>query len=154
MLDLNVLIPLIWLGVIAAAVFIEAATPSLVSIWFALGGLAALIAALFSADISVQLGLFVFISLAALALARPLAKRWLDPHIIPTNADRLLGTQCRVTGRIDNACSAGTVYADGKIWTARSETGEAIEEGALVEILRMEGVAVIVRSCEAGAVPQ
>jgi len=154
MIDLNVLIPLIWLGVIAVAVFIEAATPALVSIWFALGGLAALIAALFSAGISVQLGLFVFISLTALALARPLAKRWLDPHIIPTNADRLLGAQCRVTGRIDNAYRTGTVYADGKTWTARSETGEAIEEGALVEILRMEGVTVIVRSCETNAVLQ
>lgn len=152
MIDPNDLMLLVWLVVIAAAVFIEAATPSLVSIWFALGGLAALAAAFFSAGLSVQLALFVFISLGALIMARPLAKRWLDPHIVPTNADRLLGIQCRVTGRIDNTCSTGTVYADGKVWTARSESGESIEEGARVEILRMEGVTVIVRSCEAAAV--
>lgn len=154
MFDPGDLMLLVWLGVITAAVFIEAATPALVSIWFALGGLAALVAAFFGADVSAQLILFVFISLTALALARPLAKRLLDPHIVPTNADRLLGTQCRVTGRIDNAYSTGTVYADGKVWTARSENGEAIGEGALVEILRMEGVTVIVRSCEASTVSQ
>lgn len=154
MIDPNDLMLLVWLVVITAAVFIEAATPSLVSIWFALGGLAALAAAFFNAGLSAQLGLFVFISLGALILARPLAKRWLDPHIVPTNADRLLGTRCRVTERIDNAYCTGTIYADGKVWTARSENGEAIEEGTQVEILRMEGVTVIVRTCETSAVLQ
>lgn len=142
---------LVWLGVIATAALVEAATPTLVSIWFALGGLAALVAAFFGAPLALQLLLFVFVSLGALALARPLAKRWLDPHIVPTNADRLLGTQCRVTDEINNAYSTGVVYADGKSWTARSENGETIRAGELVEILRMEGVTVIVRACEESA---
>ena len=139
---------LVWLIVIVAAIFVEAATPTLVSIWFALGGLAALISAFFDAVPALQLLLFVFVSLSALALARPLAKRWLDPHIVPTNADRLLGTQCLVTETISSAFCAGTIYADGKTWTARSDNGESIPKGTQVEILRMEGVTVIVRPCE------
>ena len=148
MFDFTKLPLLLWFGVIIVAACVEAATPMLVSIWFALGGLAALVAAFFGATITVQTILFIFVSLGALALAHPLAKRLVDPHIIPTNADRLLGTVCLVTEEINNLHSTGEIYADGKSWSARSENGERIDADTCVEILRMEGVTVIVRICE------
>ena len=135
----------VWIAVMALAAFIEAAPPVLVSIWFSVGALVAMFAAFFGASITVQLLLFVFVSLAALIGARPLAKRFIDPHIVPTNADRLLGGEARVTEEINNEVPSGAVYIDGKTWTARSEDGEIIPSGELVEVIRMEGVKLFVR---------
>ena len=135
----------VWVAVMALAAFVEAATPMLVSIWFSVGALAAMLAAYFGASITVQLLLFVFVSIAALVGLRPLAKRFIDPHIVPTNADRLLGGEAQVTETIDNERSAGAVYIDGKTWTARSEDGNIIPAGEQVEVVRMEGVNLFVR---------
>lgn len=135
----------IWIGVMALSAFLEAATTALISIWFAAGALAALLTAMAGASLTTQLMVFVFISIAALAVARPLAKRFIDPHIVPTNADRLLGTECIVTERIDNERASGAVYADGKTWTARSADGEIVPAGEQVEIVGMEGVKLIIR---------
>lgn len=104
------------------------------------GRFGCLLAAYFGASITVQLLLFVFVSIAALVGLRPLAKRFIDPHIVPTNADRLLGGEAQVTETIDNERSAGAVYIDGKTWTARSEDGNIIPAGEQVEVVRMEGV--------------
>ncbi len=134
-----------WVIVMALAAFVEAATPVLVSIWFSVGALVAMLAAYFGASLTVQLLLFVFVSIAALVGARPLAKRFVDPHIVPTNADRLLGAKAQVTEEIDNEHALGAVYIDGKTWTARSEDGDIIPAGEQVEVIRMEGVKLFVR---------
>lgn len=138
----------VWVAVMAVALIVEMSTPVLVSIWFSLGALFAVGATWMGAGLTTQILVFIFVSIAALVLARPMAKRWLDPHIVPTNADRILGTQCKVTETIDNDDHLGAVYADGKTWTARSESGENIPAGETVEILRMEGVKLIVRECK------
>ena len=135
----------VWVIVMALAAFVEAATPVLVSIWFSVGALVAMLAAYFGASLTVQLLLFVFVSIAALVGARPLAKRFVDPHIVPTNADRLLGAKAQVTEEIDNEHASGAVYVDGKTWTARSEDGDIIPAGEQVEVIRMEGVKLFVR---------
>ena len=138
----------VWIAVMAVTLVVEMATPILVSIWFSLGALMAIGAAWIGMGVTAQVFVFVFVAVAALALARPMAKRWLDPHIVPTNADRLLGTCWKVTEMIDNDDHMGAVYADGKTWTARSENGKPIPAGETVEILRIEGVKLIVRTRE------
>ncbi len=142
----------IWIGVTALSAFLEAATTALISIWFAAGALAAMLMAMAGASLTAQLIVFVFVSIAALAVARPLAKRFIDPHIVPTNADRLLGGEGRVTEQIDNENASGAVYADGKTWTARSAGGEIVPAGEQVEIVGMEGVKLIVRTHAAAVV--
>ena len=141
-----------WLGVMAVSAFVEAATLTLVSIWFAAGALAATFAAYAGASLTVQLILFVGVSIAACVAVRPLARRFVAPNVVPTNADRLLGAEARVTEEIDNAAPSGAVYVDGKTWTARSSGGERIPAGELVEVERMEGVKLIVRPRAAAAV--
>ena len=136
----------IWLAVMALAVFVEMNTMALVSIWCAVGALVTVFAAYFGASLPAQLLLFVGVSIVVAAVARPLAKRYADPHKVPTNADRLLGMKARVTEDIDNSLSSGAVYVDGKTWTARSAGGEVIPKGETVEIERMEGVKLIVRA--------
>lgn len=134
-----------WLALMALAIFVEASTPMLVSIWFVLGALAAMVAAGLGATVTTQVTLFVFVSIAALVLARPLAKGLLDPHIVPTNLDRVVGMEGRVTEKIVNDYAQGAVFVDGKTWTARSEDGAPVPAGELVKVLRIQGVKLIVR---------
>ena len=140
-----------WLAVMALAVFAEMSTMALVSVWCAVGALAAVFAAYFGAPLAAQLLLFIGVSIVTAAVVRPLAKKYADPYKVPTNADRILGRQAKVTEAIDNAAATGAVYADGKTWTARSADGRVIPAGELVEVERMEGVKLIVR--QRAAVP-
>ena len=135
----------IWIAAIIIFGVAEAATAGLTSIWFVLGGVAGLIAAVCGGPVWLQVGLFFAVSIAALAFTRPLVVKLMKKDIKPTNADRVLNNVGRVTERIDNALPSGTVYIDGKTWTARSADGEVIEPDAAVRILRMEGVKLIVQ---------
>jgi membrane protein implicated in regulation of membrane protease activity/transcriptional regulator with XRE-family HTH domain len=135
----------IWIAAIIIFGVAEAATAGLTSIWFVLGGVAGLIAAVCGGPVWLQVGLFFAVSIAALAFTRPLVVKLMKKDIKPTNADRVLNNVGRVTERIDNALPSGSVYIDGKTWTARSADGEVIEPDAAVRILRMEGVKLIVQ---------
>ena len=135
----------IWIAAIIIFGVAEAATAGLTSIWFVLGGVAGLIAAVCGGPVWLQVGLFFAVSIAALAFTRPLVVKLMKKDIKPTNAARVLNNVGRVTERIDNALPSGAVYIDGKTWTARSADGEVIEPDAAVRILRMEGVKLIVQ---------
>lgn len=135
----------VWLGAVALALFLEAATMSLVSVWFAVGALVTVFAAYAGMPVTGQLLIFVVVSIAAFFTVRPLTRRFVDPHITPTNADRLLGLEAKVTEEIDNDLPSGAVYVDGKTWTARSAGGEVIPAGELVEVAWIEGVKLFVR---------
>lgn len=139
---------LLWFAVIVIAMIFEAATATLFSIWFAGGALVALISAFLGAPEWLQIVLFLIVSAALLAATRPLAKKFINSRKQATNFDRIIGTTCPVTEAVDNRSGQGTVYVDGKQWSARSESGESIPEGANVEIVRIEGVKVIVRPAE------
>ena len=69
-----------------------------------------------------------------------------DPAFRPLQA--VLGLVCVVTDRIDNFASRGTVWADGKSWSARSVDGEMIEKDARVLVRSIEGVKLIVEKAE------
>ena len=133
-----------WLAAFVALAALEAATVNLVSIWFAVGALAALIAAALGAPLWLQVTVFILASALSLALTRPLARRLLARRRVPTNADRVLGQTCEVTEAIDNTAGTGAVYVDGKTWTARSRSGAPIPAGRMVQIQTVEGVKLIV----------
>ena len=139
---------ILWAACAVVFLVIEAATVGLASIWFALGALCALLSAVLGAPPWLQVLWFVLISVATLVVTRPLVKKYVNSRSQATNADRVIGSVCRVSERIDNIAQTGAVTADGKIWSARSESGEAIEEGALVKILEIRGVTLIVEKAE------
>ena len=116
----------------------------LTSIWFAAGSLAALIAALLGGPLWVQLTLFLAVSLLCRAAARPLAKRYLNNKVEPTNADRVIGETAQVIEDVDNVHGKGAVVIRGMTWSARSQDGGPITTGTMVRVLRIEGVKVFV----------
>ena len=138
--------PALWLAAMVVLLIIEGAVPGLVSIWFALGALAALLAAILHAPVWLQVTWFVVVSVVSLILTRPLARKYVNSKTQPTNADMLIGSDCVVRERIDNLRGTGAVLAQGKEWTARMENGEAsAEAGEIVRIVRIEGVKLIVK---------
>lgn len=93
---------IIWIAAIVIFGVAEAVTAGLTSIWFVLGSVAALIAAICNGPVWLQIALFFVVSIATLAATRPLVVRLMKKDIKPTNADRVLGGSARVTERIDN----------------------------------------------------
>ncbi len=135
---------IVWAVAAVLFLILEAATVGLASIWFVLGSLCALMASLFGAPPWMQVLWFIIISVATLIITRPLVKKYVNGKSQPTNADRVIGGVYRVAENVDNLAQTGAVRADGKLWTARSVDGGVIESGALVKVLRIEGVKLIV----------
>lgn len=135
---------LIWIAAMVIFGVVEAITVGLASIWFVVGSVAGLIAAICGGPIWLQLALFFVVSIVCLAATRPLVKKLLRKDVTATNADRVLGQTARVTESIDNAVPTGAVYVGGMTWTARSESGQPIPRNAQVKIVRMEGVRLFV----------
>ena len=133
-----------WLIAMVVLLVIEAVVPGLISIWFALGALAALISALFHAPIWLQIVWFVAVSVIALVLTRPLVRKYVNGRITPTNADMVIGKDAVVTEAIDNLHARGAVLLDGKTWTARMDREDETAKTGETVVLRIEGVKLIV----------
>ncbi len=137
----------IWACAIVLFLVVEAIVPGLVSIWFAVGSIPALISALFGGPIWLQITLFLVTSVVALAVTRPLAKKYVNSRVQPTNADMILGKDCVVKETVDNLHGTGAVAIAGKVWTARTEReDEVLAEGSVAEVLRIDGVKLIVKA--------
>lgn len=134
-----------WLIALIALLVLEAATVGLVSLWFAAGALCALLTSFFVDNIWVQFAVFLVVSFVCLIAIRPLARRYVNPRRVATNADRVIGAEGVVTQAIDNLRAQGQVSVSGAPWTARTEEGcPAVPAGSRVKVLRIEGVKLIV----------
>lgn len=136
---------IVWaVAIIMFAVF-EGVTTQLVSIWFLLGSIGGLIAALCHLDAWVQILIFVSITAITLIATRPLVKRKLNTKIVKTNADRCIGRDAVVIEEINNLAYTGQVKADGKVWTARCvDSNCVIPEGTVVCVEKIDGVKLMV----------
>ena len=142
---------LIWLGLMVLFLIVEAATVTMVSLWFAGGALAAMAVSALGGGLLLQMTAFLGISTALLALLRPLARKHFTPKLTKTNVDSVIGTEGYVTSDIDNVAATGTVKLGAMEWTARSATGEKISTGTLVKVEKIEGVKAFVVPVEVPA---
>ena len=138
----------IWIAVIVAAVVVEVASMQLLSIWFAIGGVAALITSFLTDSIAIQIIVFIVVSAIAVALIFPTVRKSMKKEHVKTNADRYVGKLAVVTEEISNINAKGQVKVDNQIWSARSEDGSEIPAGTKVNVLRIEGVKLIVSAAE------
>lgn len=135
-----------WIVLLVVLVVFEAATPQLVTIWFAFGSLVALITNLLGGAVWLQFTLFVAVSLLSLVLTRPIVKKYTQKKkVMPTNADRVIGQSAVVVEEIDNKIAKGLVTVGGVQWTARShDEALIIPKYSEVTVDRIEGVKLIV----------
>ena len=139
---------ILWLVLLVAFLAAEAATVSMVSLWFAVSALVALLVALLGGPGWLQGTLFLVISAVLLALLRPIVRRYISPRITATNVDSVIGSTGLVTAAIDNVSAAGQVKLGAMEWTARSTSGQPIPVGTLVKVDRIEGVKAFVSPAE------
>lgn len=139
---------LFWLGLMVLFIIMEAQTVALVSVWFAAGGLVAVIAALLGAPIWLQTVLFFAVATILICCMRPFLRKYIRPKIVATNVDAMVGTTGYVTADIDNLTAQGTVKLGAMEWSARSADGSHISKGTLVRVERIEGVKAMVSVAE------
>lgn len=135
---------ILWLALIAIFLIAEAATVTMISLWFAAGSLAALVVNLLSGTFWLQVTAFLVVSAILLTLLRPLVRKYVTPKLHRTNVDAVIGSTGLVTVAIDNVTATGQVKLGAMYWTARSSSGDPIDEGTLIRADRIEGVKVYV----------
>ena len=133
-----------WLIVIILAIIIEAASVDLVSIWFGLGAICALILNLFNLTVPVQIAAFVIVTAFSLVVTRPIAKRYLKTNTIATNYDRYIGKHALVLSTI-SPDQKGEVKVMASTWTAASIDNTVIEQGEYCEVVGVEGAHLVVK---------
>jgi membrane protein implicated in regulation of membrane protease activity len=104
----------------------------------------AAIVALAGAGLGIQWLVFIAVSLASLAVLRPIARRHLrTPAQIRTGTAALVGSRAVVLERVDG--DGGQVKIGGEVWSARSfDEDHVFDEGARVEVLKIDGATALV----------
>lgn len=142
-----ILMIVIWAVVLIGAIFIELETTDLVTIWFAFGAVAALIAAALQVQIVWQIAIFIIVSLILILVTRPLTRRFMQKDIIKTNADKLVGQYAFVITAIPKD-GRGEVKVEERIWTAFTTSKKEIEVGKKVIIQDIVGNKLLVAEIE------
>lgn len=134
----------IWLAIAVTLAIIEMETVSLVSIWYVISSLIAMIVSLFTDSIFIQVAIFVLGGTILLILTKDAIKKIL-PEKIKTNIDRIIGMEGIVTQKITKK-TPGEVKVDGKRWTATAD--ETIPVDATVKILEINSTKLKVKRME------
>jgi membrane protein implicated in regulation of membrane protease activity len=110
----------------------------------AVAAVAAAIVSLVGVGLGIQWIVFIAVSLASLAVLRPIARRHLrTPGQIRTGTAALVGSRAVVLDRVDG--DGGQVKIGGEVWSARSfDEDHVFEEGARVEVLQIKGATALV----------
>lgn len=133
-----------WLAIVVCLAILEMVTVSLVSIWFVLSGLLAMITSLFTNNVTIQIAIFVIFGLIFMLLTRKFVKKAV-PVKTKTNIDRIIGMEGIVTEKITKN-HPGEVKVDGKKWTAVAN--KTINEGSVVKILEINSTKLTVERME------
>ncbi|MCL2443000.1 MAG: NfeD family protein [Treponema sp.] len=134
----------IWLGLTIIFAIIECFTLGLTTIWFALAAFVMIFLSFLPIPFEIQLLIFLAISAVLLFYTRPIALKKFKIGKTKTNVDSLVGKNALVTKQITEF-DRGEVKLEGQIWSAKSEDGSTLNEGIKCEVIRTEGVQVIVR---------
>lgn len=134
-----------WVWILAALVcgIIEVMSVSFVFLMFAIGALAAGIAGALGANVTIQVIVFVVVTVALLAGLRPFLKGRIDRSAgdVRTNTDALIGKTGYVTEVVGER--HGRIQFSGGEWSARTE-GSSIPVGAEVRVDRIDGATAVV----------
>jgi membrane protein implicated in regulation of membrane protease activity len=110
----------------------------------AVGAVAAAVTAGLGGGVVAQVLVFVIVSVALIAVVRPLANRHArqrPQHA--TGIDALKGRQAVVLERVDG--EGGRIKLAGEVWSARAlDSGQAYDVGQSVDVVDIEGATAII----------
>ncbi len=138
-----------WLWILGALVcgIVEVMAVSFVFLMFAIGALAAGIAGACGANLTIQVIVFIVVSIALLVILRPFLKGRIDRSsaYVPSNTDGLIGKTGYVTEAVGER--HGRIQFSGGEWSARTE-GSTLPVGTEVRVDRIDGATAVVSAVE------
>lgn len=142
---INALHLTVWILVFIIAIVVEISTQELVSIWFSVGAIPAIILAAFGLSFWWQLGTFAVVSAIAFVLSQIFLKKKIKINSSATNADSLVGNEILVISRV-TPTSIGEGKVRDVVWTIASD--ETIEKDEFAIVKEIKGNKLIVMSKE------
>ena len=136
---------IVWLIIVFFLIILEVCTVNLVSIWFIVSGIAALITSFITDIFLIQFAVFVLFGVVLLLTTRNFLKKYIKSNNEKTNLDRVIGKIAVVTEPIKKN-EVGEVKVDGKRWSAISKLEFEIDDEVIIDSI--EGVKLIVRKKE------
>jgi membrane protein implicated in regulation of membrane protease activity len=94
------------------------------------------------------LAVFAVVSLVLFASSRRFAERFSKKQPPGIGADRFIGKKGIVLEDVNNVENVGRVRLDKEEWRADSETGAIIAAGTQVEVVRLDGTHLVVKTME------
>lgn len=140
---------LLWVVIAAACGAVEALTLSLVLGFAAGGAVAAAVTAAVGGGNMAQLIAFLGATAVLLAVVRPVAARHLQQPVAPelrSGIDALVGAAAVALTRVDGR--GGQVRLRGSVWSARLVHADAVEAGAPLVVLQIDGATAVVYPTE------
>jgi membrane protein implicated in regulation of membrane protease activity len=134
-----------WLLFAVVLGVIEAATPTLTTIWLAIGALVVAVISALEVSFITQIFVFAVCSAVLVLLTRPLVKKFVARKIVATNADRIISLTGIVIEDISAINHTGLIKVMGQTWSAKSLDGEDIPQNTEVVVNHLEGVRAVVK---------
>lgn len=134
----------LWAVIAVLGLVVELSSGDFFVICFSVGAIGAAVASLF-ANIYVQLGVFIVLTVLSIFQVRPFALRFLHKgeEVRVSNADALIGRKGRVTETI-LAGQYGRVAIDGDDWKAQTLLNEDLPVGTQVRVVSRESIIITV----------
>lgn len=134
-----------WL--IASGIFFvgEIITVGFLLFWFGVAGLITMVVSFFTSNIIIQSVVFLVTSVILILSTKPFVKKFVNKETIVTNVNSLIGKKAIVIQEINNLQGTGQIKISGEIWSAQNESDSIISENQEVEIIKVEGVKLIVK---------
>lgn len=128
----------IWFTIALVLGIIEISTCNLVSIWFVISALVAMLTTFITDSLYIQIAVFVILGIVLIPISKKIYKR-IKSNNEKTNFDRIIGMKGIVTEDITKD-NIGEVKVDGKRWSAYSDTNILV--GEPVKVLSINSVKI------------
>ncbi|MFM9367075.1 NfeD family protein [Streptomyces sp. Da 82-17] len=111
---------------------------------FAVGAVAGAVTAALGGGIVLQVVVFVVVSVALIAVVRPIAARHRSQQPqVASGVEALKGRQAEVLERVD--ARGGRIKLAGEVWSARAlDSTQSFEAGQQVDVVEIDGATAIV----------
>ena len=134
----------IWLAVTAFALIIEFLTSEMLSIWFAGGGLVAMVLSAISLPWFIHIPAFIVVSMVLLLSFRKMIIKYFDKGDYKTNADMVIGKDFKLIAPI-RFNEPGNIKVGDVVWNVVSDNDAPVPEGTIVTVVEIKGNKYVVK---------
>lgn len=143
----NTILIVMWAAVAILCITIELLTTNLITIWFALGSIVALIIGAFDIIWYWQIVIFLTTTIITLIIGYPLLKKYIHhKSAFKTNLDALINQKAVMLNDYQsNDKNLGIAKLDGKTWTVINSNNEQFKKNEEVLVCAIVGVKLVIK---------